>query len=172
MTQAPVAIDAPLEDLLAALDETVALQEEVLGHLESAAQAVSRLDDEALGRMMHDLDQMPARLEEAERRRHRARVRLAEALGRPVREVTLGRLERDLPAADADRVGRRRRRLQDLADAVRRRHLRTAVFVGEAARVSRSLLAALVPTTAGARTYGTDGSPVRTSGQAMLDARL
>jgi len=172
MTQAPPAIHAPLEDLLAALDETLALQEEVLGHLDAAARAVGRLDDEALAAMVHDLDRMPVRLEEAERRRHRARVRLAETLGRPVREVTLGRLERELPAPGADRIARRRSRLRDLAGAVRRAHLRTSVFVGEAARVSRSLLTALVPTVAGARTYGTDGSPERPSGRAVLDARL
>jgi len=172
MTQVPPAIAAPLDDLIAALDETVALQEEVLGHLDTAARAVGRLDDEALAAMVHDLDRMPARLEEAERRRHRARVRLAEALGRPVGDVTLGRLARELPGPQADRVGRRRARLRDLADAVRCAHLRTAVFVGEAARVSRSLLAALVPTVAGARTYGTDGSPERPSGRAVLDARL
>jgi len=171
MTSTQPQPDAPLEELLGALDEAIDLQQEVLAHLSATAEAVGRLDEAALRAQMNALAPMPARLEEAGRRRHRAMVRLAEALGRPVAEVTLGRLESSLPPSEADRIGRRRHRLRDLGRAVRRQHLRTAVLVGQAAGINRSLLSALMPTTTEACTYGTDGSRDRRTGQAVLDAR-
>jgi len=172
MTRTPTTCDAPVEAFIGTLDEAVGLQEEVLAQLEAMAEAVGRLDESALRAQMVHLDPMPARLEEAGRRRHRARVQLAEALGRPVADVTLGRLARDLPEPQAGRIRRCRARLRDLGEAVRRRHLRTAVLLGQAARINQSLLAALVPETDRPRTYGTDGSRDRSTGRAVLDARL
>ncbi len=171
MTRTPPLADAPLEALLGALDEAIGLQQEVRAHLEATAEAVSRLDEAALRDRMDHLAPMAARLEEAGRRRHRARVRLAETLGRPVAEVTLGRLEATLPPPEADRIGRRRRQLRDLGRAVRDQHLRTAVLVGQAARINRSLLSAVIPTAAEAGTYESNGSRDPRAGRAMLDAR-
>jgi len=172
MTRMPTTCDAPLEAFIGALDEAIGLQEEVLAQLEAMAEAVGRLDESALRAQMNHLDPMPARLEEAGRRRHRARVQLAEALGRPLAEVTLGGLAHDLPEPQAGRLRRRRARLRDLGESVRRRHLRTAVLLGEAARINQSLLAALTPETDRPRTYRTDGSRDRSTGRAVLDARL
>lgn len=172
MTRKPTPPAETLEAFLAALDEAVALQETVLAQLDEMGEAVGRLDEPALREAMGRADAMPARLEEAAVRRHEARVRLAEALGRPVAEVTLGRLVRDLPEPQAGRIRRRRERLCDLAEAVRRAHLRSAVLLGEAARINRSLLAALAPGVDGPETYTTDGSRDPATAQAMLDARL
>jgi len=171
MTQPPATCEAPLKALVEALDEAVALQEEVLGQLEAMAEAVARLDESALREQRRDLDAMPARLAEAGRRRHRARAGLAEALGRAVAEVTLGRLARELPEPQAAAIRRRRERLRDLGEAVRRQHLRTAVLLGEAARINRSLLAALAPQADRPRTYGTDGNRDTAAGRAVFDAR-
>jgi len=162
---------APLEALLAALDESVALQEAVLAHLESAAEAVLHFREEALREEVDRQATMPARLQEAARHRHAARSALADALGWAVEEVTLGRLQAELPEPEARRVGRRRERLLALSQAVRRRHLRTAVLVGEAARIRRSLLDALAPAPTAGSTYRTDGRRVSATGDALLDAR-
>jgi len=164
--------EAALEALLETLDEAIARQEEVLSQLEAIAEAVGRLDESALCEQLENLDAMASRLAEAGRRRHRARARLAEALGRGVAEVTLGRLARELPAPQAARIRPRRARLRDLGEAVRRQHLRTAILLGEAARITRSLLSALVPQADPPRTYGTDGNRDRAAGRAVLDARL
>jgi hypothetical protein len=172
MTATQTAPGGALEAFLGALDEAIGLQQEVLAHLEASAEAVGRLDAAALAERLAGLDPLASRLADAGRRRHEARTRLAGALGWPVAEVTLGRLELALAPADAERVRRRRRRLSDLDEAVRRRHLRTAVLVGEASRLNRAILAALAPRAADARTYGTDGTPDPGDGRAMLDARL
>lgn len=172
MTYPPETCAPPLEAFIEVLDEAVGLQEEVLAHLETMAEAVGRLDEPGLREQMHRLDPMLVRLEEAGRRRDLARARVAEALGRPVGEVTLGRLANDLPEPQASRIRRRRNRLCDLGDAVRRQHLRTAVLLGEAARINRSLLAALAPAVEGPQTYGTNGSRDPAAARAVLDARL
>jgi len=172
MTRTPAPWDAPLDGFIETLDEAIGFQERVLAQLKAMAEAVGQLDESALGEQMETLDAMPARLQDAGRRRHRARVRLAEALGRPVAEVTLGRLARDIPEPQAARIRRRRDRLLALGDAVRRQHLRSAVLLGEAARINRSLLAALAPAMEGPQTYGTNGSRDPASARAVLDARL
>jgi len=162
---------APLEALLATLDEAITLQETVLGHLDAMAEAVGRLSETALRDEVDRQAPVPARLQEAARRRHEARAALADVLGWPVADVTLGRLQAALPASEAARVGRRRVRLLALGDAVRRRHLRTAVLVGEASRIHRSLLGALAPRSGAGHTYSTNGLPVQVAGRALLDAR-
>ena len=172
MTPTPATREAPLEAFVETLDEAADLQETVLAQLEAMAEAVGRIEESALAARVGALDALEARLAEAGRRRHRARVRLAEALGRSVAEVTLGRLADDLPEPDAGRIRRRRDRLVRLGEAVRRQHLQTAVLLGEAARINRSLLAALAPQADGPRTYGTNGSRDPSAARAVLDARL
>jgi uncharacterized coiled-coil protein SlyX len=172
MTSVPETCEAPLEAFIESLDEAIAFQETALDQLEALAKAVGRLDESALREQMGRLDAMPARLADAAGRRHRARVRLAEALGRPVTEVTLRRLARDLPEPQAGRIRRRRDRLSDLGEAVRRQHMRCAVRLGEAARINRLLLAAMTPGAETPATYATDGRRHPEAAQAMLDARL
>ncbi|MFO8012991.1 MAG: hypothetical protein R6X20_06755 [Phycisphaerae bacterium] len=172
MTLLPQTCDAPLEAFVEVLDEAIGFQETAVDHLERLAEAVVRLDESALREQMARLDAMPARLADAAGRRHRARVRLAEALGRPVTEVTLGRLAGDLPEPQASRIRLRRDRLRDLGEAVRRQHLRCAVRLGVAARINRSLLAAMAPGADAPQTYATDGSRNPAAAQAVLDARL
>jgi hypothetical protein len=172
MTSVQPTCEAPLEAFVEALDEAIAFQKTALDQLEALAKAVGRLDESALREQMGGLDAMPARLADAAGRRHRARVRLAEALGRPVTEVTLGRLVQDLPEPQAGRMRLRRDRLRHLGEAVRRQHMRCAVRLAQAARINRSLLAAMTPGADASDTYATDGSRHPAVAQAMLDARL
>ncbi len=180
MTPVADALEAAVKDLADALDETIRLQEETLTCLEAGTRAVVRRDVAALEAGLEALGSLVDRIRGAEAHQRAARTRLAEALGRPGAEATLGRLERDLPPALARRLAGRRARLRDLVPAVRRAHLRMALLVGEVSRLNRALLAAFVPEPSVPQTYRTDGKPefrpadsrAWSGGGAVLDARL
>jgi len=180
MTPAPGALEAAVKDLAEALDESIRLQEETLTCLEAGTRAVVRRDVAAIEGGLEALGSLVDRLRGAEARQRAARTRLAEALGRPGAEATLGRLERDLPPTLARRLAERRARLRDLVPAVRRAHLRMTLLVSEVSRLNRVLLAAFVPESSVPQTYRTDGKPESppagsrawSGGGAVLDARL
>ncbi|HUU91020.1 MAG TPA: hypothetical protein VM238_07405 [Phycisphaerae bacterium] len=171
MTTATAQPESLVEELLAVLDETIDLQQEALAQLRALSEAILVRDDAALGQQMDDLDRTAPRFESVARRRNAVRSRLAQALACPVRQMTLGRLAQQVPEPQAGAIRLRRERLLDLAEAVRRQHLETAVLAAEVARASRSLLQGLLPGGGEARTYRTDGTAVWQPGHGLLDAR-
>jgi flagellar biosynthesis/type III secretory pathway chaperone len=170
---APATETGPLvEELLAALDEAIALEEGAVGELRALSDAATARDDRTLEDLMVRLSAVQARHAGAERRCTRARARLAAALGCPAADVTLPRLGARLPAPQAARLRDRRARIQTAAEAARQAHLQTAVLLAEVARANQALLDGLLPRRAEPRTYGTDGRARGRAERGLLDARL
>ncbi len=172
MTTARVELAPLVDQLIEVLDETIALQQEVLDQFPAASRVMAVRDNAALTKMMEDLGRTLPRLEDVARRRSAVRSRLAAALDCPIAEVTLESLARLLPEPLSSTIHRRRQSLRRLAETVRRRHLETAVLLTEMARVNRSLLRGLFPKADGAGMYRTDGTTYWQPGRALLDARL
>jgi len=171
MTTAAAQRESLVDELLAVLDETIDLQQEAFAQLQALSEAILARDDATLGQRVDDLDRTASRFESVARRRNAVRSRLAQALACPVGQMTLGRLAREVPQPQAGAIRMRRERLRDLAEAVRRQHLETAVLAAEVARASRSLLQGLLPRAGEGRTYRTDGTAVWQPGHGLLDAR-
>jgi hypothetical protein len=162
-----------VEELLAALDEAIALEEGSVEELRALAQAAAAQDDRTLEDLMVRLSAVQARHEGAERRCTRARARLATALGCPAADVTLPRLGARLPAPQAAMLRDRRARIQTATAAARQAHLEAAVLLAEVARANQALLDGLLPRKTEPRTYGTDGrGRLWRPERGLLDARL
>jgi len=171
MTAAAAEIEPLAGQLVEALDETIALQQEVVAQLGALSDGMLSRDSAAAERLMDGLGAMVPRLEAAAQRRAALRSRLALAMDCPVGDVTLARLGRDLPPPLSGAVAARQKHLRDLAETVRAGHLRTAVRLSEVARVNRTILAGLLPGRHGDRTYRTDGRTQWLDGYGLLDAR-
>lgn len=172
MTTVSVELTPLVDQLIEILDETIALQQEIVEQLPAASHVMVTRDEAAMAQLMDDLGRMELRLEDVARRRSAVRSRLAAALNCPVGEVSLESLARLLPEPLSSTIHRRRRSLRRLAETVRRRHLETAVLLAEMVRVNRSLLHGLFPKTDGAEVYRTDGTTHWQPGRALFDARL
>jgi hypothetical protein len=161
-----------VEELLAALDEAVALEEGAVGELKALSQAALARDGQVLEGLMARLGAVQARHESAERRCVRARARLAAALDCPAAGGTVEWLSSRLSGPQASGLRDRRRRLQAATDAARAQHLETAVLLAELARANRALLEGLLPRHGEPRTYGTDGRAHWRPDRGLFDARL
>jgi len=171
MTTATVQHEPLVDELIGVLDETIVLQQQALEQLRALSEAILARDEAALERRVDALGRTVPRFEAVARRRTAVRSRLAQALDRPVGEMTLGRLARQVPEPQAGAIRLRRQRLLEVAEAVRRQHLETAVLAAEVARASRSLLLGLLPGAGETQTYRTDGTAVWQPSHGLLDAR-
>lgn len=171
MTAAAAQIEPLAGQLVEALDETIALQQEVIAQLKGLSDGMLSRDSAAAERLMDGLGTIVPRLEAAAQQRAALRSQLALAMDCPVGDVTLRRLGRDLPPPLSGAVAARQERLRDLAEALRAGHLRTAVRLSEVARVNRAILGDLFPGRHDDRMYRTDGRTRWLGGYGLLDAR-
>jgi len=171
MTTATAEHEPLVDELIGVLDETIALQQQALEQLRGLSEAILARDETLLEQRVDALGRTVPRFEAVARKRNDVRARFAQALGRPVGEMTLSRLASQVPEPHAGAIRLRRRRLLDAAEAVRRQHLETAVLAAEVARASRSLLLGLLPGAGETQTYRTDGTAVWQPGHGLLDAR-
>lgn len=172
MTTVSVELTPLVDQLIEILDETVALQQEIVEQFPAASHVMVTRDEAAMAQLVDDLGRTQPRLEDVARRRSILRSRLAAALNCPVGEVSLKSLARLLPEPLSSTIHRRRQSLRRLAETVRQRHLETAVLLAEMVRVNRSLLHGLFPKTDGAEVYRTDGTTQWQPGGGLFNARL
>lgn len=163
--------EASAQVLLDVLDEAVALQEGALEELADLADAVRARDDDAVENLLVRLGRTRASLDDAERRCDAERLRLGARLGLGAEAATLGRIADALGGPDARALEERRTRIREVTEAVRRRHLRTAVLLAQVARVNRELLQGLFSRSGTTRTYRTDGTAPWHPERGLVDAR-
>ncbi len=172
MTRAATVPGAALvAPLVEAANASAALAERACEDLLAVAEAAKARDDAALEAATRTAAETEHELAEVGRRREAARAAVARVLGRPAEEVTLTALAAVLPAAEAEAVRRCRDRARRAAEALRDRHLRTAVLLAEFAKANRNVLRDLLPRPTEARTYGTDGSTGAGPAAGLVDAR-
>jgi len=158
-------------DLLAALDDEIALEEVAAGLLKQLSDAVLASDRPLIEALVDRATDTHALFEAAESRRRGACRALAQSLGCPRDAVTLSRLARELPAAEGRALDDRRRRIESLVTQLRRQHIRTAVLLHECARVNHELLVRLFPQMESTTVYGAGGTAGRRPGGSLVDAR-
>lgn len=162
---------AQVSEFLGALDEAIRLQEAALGRLRGLPDAVMARDEDAVRRILAEADAASEQFAALAQAREVAKGRLAAAVACPPEEVTLSWLLGRVPAAEAEAIEARRRRIAALVGDIRRQHRRTAAFLGECAHLNHAFLTGLFPDMESVKTYGHRGRRGDRAGTGLLDAR-
>jgi len=157
-------------ELLMILDEDVRRLEENLLRLDELRGLVVKRDEAALGDLLEAIQRRSSGYYDNESRRKRVCEELAAALGWPVEQVTLSRLEGVMPQGSRAEISGRRATLKSLAEKLKTEYVGTAMLLADCARFN-SLLLRSVLDLGGAETmtYGPKGSARRQSGTAFVN---
>lgn len=151
-------ITETVAELTELLDEEIALLTARLEQMELLSAAMVSLDDDAMEPVLERMERTQSQQQQTDNRLAQVRESLASLAGLPVRQMRLSRLVRELPEAMGRQVERRRDRLVELSDELRRHHLQTVLLLAESARINRLLLDTLFPASEPVTTYDTGGA--------------
>jgi hypothetical protein len=171
MTAVAAQLQASAREFLAAMDETIRLQETAAGLMDRMVEAVKSRNENALRTVIAEAESVAGPAASAAKAREVAAARLAHALGCRPEDVTLRRLVEGLPAGEAATLRTQSRRIEASLDNLRRRHLYANAFLGECSHLNRAMLLGLLPDTESLKTYGRRGRSTRGPRTGLLDAR-
>jgi len=159
-------------DLLALLDEEIALLGLRTRQFDDLYEAILHRRDETMESLLEEMTVAQHRQAELDEKLQTMRTMFARALHRPMREIRLSELVGLLDGEPKTRLREKRQQIILLAERLKRKHLTTAILLGESARINRLLLESLLPQADAVTTYGTGGTkPWRTS-YGLVDAEM
>jgi len=148
---------AHADQLLAALDEEIRLLEIRTSQMKALSAAIVERAESAMENLLGEMQQAQDAQAGVDARLKQTRAALAGDLACPERDVKLGWLAERLGEPQRTQIRRRRRRVLDLAEALRQQQLRTSILLAECARVNRLLLESLFPRSKAVDTYSGRG---------------
>jgi len=140
MKATAIEIEDKVDELLAFLDEDSRHIQESLSKLNELRSLVIKRDDAALGRLIESIQAESDSYRSHELKRQSIRKDLANALGCNLEQMTLSRLEANLPKEKKDQVARRKTKLKSLINELKKEHLSTVLLLSECARFNNMLL--------------------------------
>jgi hypothetical protein len=140
MKATAIEIEDKVDELLAFLDEDSRHIQESLSKLNELRSLVIKRDDAALGRLLESIQAESDSYRSHELKRQSIRKDLANALGCNLEQMTLSRLEANLPKEKKDQVTRRKTKLKSLINELKKEHLSTVLLLSECARFNNMLL--------------------------------
>jgi flagellar biosynthesis/type III secretory pathway chaperone len=161
------------EDMIALLDEETRLLEQRAEQFDLLYDAILHRREEGMEGLlveMTDTQIAQARLDE-----QLAELRgvLTEAMDLPDGKMKLQNLAERVDADQGERLMRRRERIIQLAEKLKRRHLDTALLLSESARINRMLLEGLLPgNEAPVTTYGRGGKDGWKGRSGLVDTEM
>jgi flagellar biosynthesis/type III secretory pathway chaperone len=158
MIRPPPDAPDPIGSLRQLLDEEIALLDVRRSQLASLCAAIIDRDDDAVERLLDQIERAHELQAATDRRLEALRQVLCERLGCARDEVRLSALIAALPEADRQPLAERRQRIIELAERLQLEHMRTVILLGECARINRLLLESLFPAAEGVATYNARGA--------------
>ena len=158
MTPSSAVAGEQVEALQRLLDEQISLLDVRRSQLTSLCGAIVDRDEDAVERLLEQIERALELQSAADRRLSELRCELAGALGCGRDEVKLSALIAHLPEALRPPLAERRQRIIELAERLQVEHMRTVILLGEFARINRLLLESLFPSSEGVTTYSAAGS--------------
>jgi len=161
-----------VETLRRLLDEESALLDLRRSQLASLCGAIVDRDEDAVGRLLDQIDRAQQLQAATDEKLRAARAELARRFGRQADELRLSTLIGLLPAECRNGLTAQRKRIIELVDRLQMEHVRAVVLVSECARINRMLLASLLPEGDSATTYNAVGTDPWRTGPGLVDAEL
>jgi len=143
--------------LLEALDGEIVLLARRQEQMAALSEAIVQRDEGRLEALLAEVAGTLSAQAEADERVRALQAELARRLGCPPETARLGLLAERVGGREGSEMQSRRDRIVELADGLRRQHLRTSVLLTECARVNRRMLETLCPAARGVSTYDSGG---------------
>ena len=167
----PCPITTPQVDALDALmGEEEALLDLRRGQLASLAAAIIDRDDDAVERLLEQVEQAQRLQAATDKQLDDLRADLAKRLACDRRQVRLSALIERLPDERRDALAARRERIIHLAERLQWEHVRTVKLLRECARINRMLLESLCPQSRALTTYSAAGCDAWRPGTGLVDS--
>ena len=162
-----------IDELVAALDRDIQHIEGTLLQLNELRSLVIKRNDDALGKLLGEIQAETGSYKKHELERQSIREELAGVLGCKLEEMTLSTLETVLPEEQKAQVAERKTKLRSLIVELKKEHLSTALLLSECTRFNRLLLKGIFDLGRGETAYyGSDGSTKRQSDTAFVNLKL
>jgi len=140
MKATAIEIENKVDELLTFLDEDSRHIQESLLKLNELRSLVIKRDTAALGRLLESIQAESDSYRSHELKRQSIRKDLANALGCNLEQMTLSRLEANLPKEKKEQVILRKTKLKSLINELKKEHLSTTLLLSECARFNNMLL--------------------------------
>jgi hypothetical protein len=137
-------IEQKVDELLAVLDKDIRHIRDCLSELNELRSSIVKRDDAALGRLLDKVQLAADSYAANELRRQSIRKELADILGCRFEQMTLSRLESELPKEKTSKIARRTAELRPLVKELKREHTSTMRLLSECARFNSLLLAGIL----------------------------
>jgi len=161
-----------ITELLAILDEEIALLNKKHDELEVLRGAIVERDDELMEKVLGEMERTAREQAATDVKLDALRNVFAGRLGWRKEETKLARLIEALPESQRSAVDYRRQQIVLQAERLRRRHMETAVLLMESARINRLLLETLLARGEPVTTYGAKGPRSWRADTGLLDAEM
>lgn len=163
-------VEEKVDGLLDALDKDVEHIQQSLSRLNELRSLAIKRDEAALCKLLEGIQADSQDYRSHELNRQEIRKELAVAVGCSFEQMTLSRLENQLPAEKWARVRRRKEQLSTLTSKLRMEHLSTTMLLQELARFNRLLLNSILDFgKSGTVTYDSNGATSRDTDTAFVN---
>ncbi len=160
-------------ELLVVLDKDIEHIQETLSRLNELRSLVIKRDDVSLGKLLESIQAESDSYAANELKRQSIRKELAIAFGCNLEQMTLSRLEDELPEERKAQVTRRKTKLRSLTKELKREHLSVALLLSECARFNNLLLKSVFDLgKTGMVYYNSNGSTKRQTDTAFVNLQF
>ena len=173
MNATAIGIENKVDELLACLDTDVRHIQEKLSQLNELRSLVIKRDDDALGKLLENIQVKSDSYRSNESNRQSIRKELANILGHGLEQMTLSALEASLPDAKREQVSRMKTKLRSLTEELKKEHLSTTLLLSECARFNSLLLRSVFDLgQTGAVYYNSNGATRRQADTAFVNLQF
>ncbi len=173
MKTAAIEIEDKVNQLLAVLDNDIRHIQNNLSRLNELRGFIVKRDDASLQKLLENIRSESGGYRENELKRNSLRKELAAALGCDFRQMTLSRLEAELPDEMKLQVAQKRTELKTLAEKLKNEHISTVMLLSDCARFNSTLLKSVLELgRTGTITYSSRGFVRRQDDSAFMNLQL
>ena len=162
-------IERKVDKLLECLDKDVQQIRQNISYLNEMRSLIIKRDDAALDKLLQSVQEISEVYKDNETDRQSIRKELADLLSCSIEQITLSKVEENLPETSRKRVIETRENLRSLIEVLRREYSSTVMLVSECARFNKLLLRSIFDLgKTGTFSYDARGTTRRQDGEAAL----
>jgi hypothetical protein len=161
-----------MPDLLALLDEEIELLGLRTRQFGDLYEVILHRLDEKMDSLLEEMTAAQQQQAELDEKLHSIRIMIARAMKRPMGEIRLSELVNLLDGESQRLLRDKRQQIILLAERLKRKHLTTALLLGQSARINRRLIESLLPRSETLTTYGLGGAKPWQTSPGLVDAEM
>jgi len=162
-------IEKKVDKLLTCLEVDIQHIKQNISYLNEMRSLIIKRDDIALSKLLETIQETSEVYKDKEKERQSIRRELADFLGCSIEQVTLSKVEENLPEISKNKVIETKENLRLFIEELRREYSSTVMLVSECARFNKLLLRSIFELgKTGSFSYDSRGTTRRHDGEAAL----